>query len=201
MPARARRGAVWDAGRPGRRSWPRSSRLAPQTAALTGWRLQEPTQDGVVTASLEPGQVVDNLHPGWRSAAAASWSDGAPQPGKAARRCGKDIPATARCRRCGHHGLVARLQPTHRAGGHGPAGAHRSLTVLPGGRACRARSDPVGALKAMVDASCTVEVSISCVSGAAGSGRKDRLSMVRLGPFSSAGGTQRPMRRPGAIHT
>jgi hypothetical protein len=53
----------------------------------------------------------------------------------------------------------------------------------------------------MPDASCTVEISISCVSGTAESGRKDRLSMARLGPFSSAGGTQRPVRRPGATHT
>ena len=58
-------------------------------------------------------------------------------------------------------GLVARLRPTRQAGGHGPAGAHRSLTVLSAGRACRARSGPVGDPKATADASCTVAVLIS----------------------------------------
>ncbi len=106
MPARARRGS--GVGRGAARSQIVASIQPPCTpdgrldrlevaGTHTGWRC-----DGLAEARLGRRQP----HPGWRSAAAASWSDGAPQPGKAARRCGKDIPATARCRRCGRHGLV-----------------------------------------------------------------------------------------------
>jgi hypothetical protein len=36
---------------------------------------------------------------------------------------------------------VARLRPTHQAGGHGQAGDHRSLTALPAGMDCRAEPE------------------------------------------------------------
>jgi hypothetical protein len=51
------------------------------TATLTGWMLQEPTQH-LVGDGLAYGQhhVVDNLAPGWRPAAAASWSKAHPSP-------------------------------------------------------------------------------------------------------------------------
>jgi hypothetical protein len=57
-------------------------------ATLTRWMLQEPTHDALVAASLTVSTTLS--HPGWRPAAAASWSDGAPSP-NAARRSGKEL--------------------------------------------------------------------------------------------------------------
>jgi hypothetical protein len=78
---------------------------------------------------------------------------------------------------------------------------HRGSTVLFASRACRAWTGPAGDPKTTADASCTVAVSISRMSCAAKAGLArptKQSSMIRLGPISCAGGTQRPVRRPGS---
>jgi hypothetical protein len=119
------------------------------TVTLTGWRLPDPYRTALVAASLMAGTRSSTTSPGWRPAA-ASWSDGAPQPGKgspARRRSGR--PATARCRRCGRHGLAegpagpGSTGPSPYEGGGGvapaqlrpaaePASRHRHGPVLAG---------------------------------------------------------------------
>ena len=88
---------------------------------------------------------------------------------------------------------IARLRPTHQAGGHGQAGAHRSLTVLPAGMDCRAEPEGGGDPKTTAGASYTVAVSISyCELHSKGRPTKTDQQVVDspLGPFSLAGGTQ-----------
>jgi hypothetical protein len=92
-------------------------------------------QERVGGASLTVSTTLS--HPGWRPAAAASWSDGAPHPpagqiGDAASR----FPATARRRRYGRHGLA-----------EGPAGPGRTAPSPDehGGGVAPAQPRPVAA--------------------------------------------------------
>jgi hypothetical protein len=72
----------------GRRSSPRSSRLAPRRRPWPAGCCKNPHRMALVTASPKPGQLVDNLaRDGGRQLLHAG-SHGTPQPGKADRRTG-----------------------------------------------------------------------------------------------------------------
>ena len=101
--------------------------------------------------------LVDNLARGGPRQLLHAGSHGAPQPGRAARRCGKGTPATVRRRRYGRHGLVegpagpGRTAPSPDEGGGGlalapllpvaaPASRHGHRRALLG--RCRPSSSP-----------------------------------------------------------
>jgi hypothetical protein len=96
-------------------------------------------------------------------------------------------------------GLVARLQPTHQAGGHGPAGAasltHR--TPPPVWSAGQSLGRPVTRRRRPTPPAPWPSRSPlrAAQQGSAWRGRH-RSSTVRLGPFPSAGGTQLSLRSP-----
>jgi hypothetical protein len=102
---------------------------APDTAGRRGCRTAGHRHGRPDSANHRSGGCTD----GGRRAWASTCSGGpCPTPSRARWRS----PRAGASRGLTALGLVARLQPTHQAGGHGPAGAHRSLTVLPGGWAC-----------------------------------------------------------------
>jgi hypothetical protein len=91
----------------GRRSSPRSSRLAPRRRPWPAGCCKNPHRMALVTASPKPGPARRQPRPGWRQAAAASWfaRHAAARQGRSANRQPR-LPAIARCRRCGRHGLA-----------------------------------------------------------------------------------------------
>jgi hypothetical protein len=76
-------------------------------ATLAAGCCKNPHRMALVTASPKPGPARRQPRPGWRQAAAASWfaRHAAARQGRSANRQPR-LPAIARCRRCGRHGLA-----------------------------------------------------------------------------------------------
>jgi len=91
----------------GRRSSPRPAVLHPDGDLGRLDVARTHTRMALVTASPKPGPARRQPRPGWRQAAAANWfaRHTAARQGRSASRQPR-LPAIARCRRCGRHGLA-----------------------------------------------------------------------------------------------
>jgi hypothetical protein len=156
---------------------------APDTAGRCGCRTTGRGCGRPGSASRRSAVYTD----GGRPASASTCSGGpCPTPSRARWRSPPAGASSGRSRGVTALGLVARLRPTHQAGGHGQAGAASLIHRTPGRWACRARSGPAGDPKATSDGSCTV----AC---AARAGRARPNKRVVDGPLGAALIRRRPL--------